>query len=58
MRDDALGRDSHHFDREDRRLLPMIDTLKAQLVRPEQADGQMYPRTWPPAAHTCSKRPR
>ena len=36
--EDALGRDSHHFDPEDRRLLPRIDALKARLVRPEQTE--------------------
>ena len=42
--DDALGRDSHHFEREDRRLLPMIDTLKARLVGPEQAEQSVTER--------------
>ena len=36
--DDALERDSHHFDHGDRRLLPRIDALKARLVGPEQAE--------------------
>ena len=36
--DDALGRNSHHSDREDRRLLPLIDALKARLVGAEQAE--------------------
>ena len=35
---DALGRDSHHVDSEDRRLLPRIDALKARLVRPERIE--------------------
>ena len=34
--EDALGRDCHHVDSEDRRLLPGIDALKARLIRPEQ----------------------
>ena len=33
--EDALGRNCHHVDSEDRRLLPGIDALKARLVRPE-----------------------
>ena len=36
--EDALGRESRHVDREDRRLLPRIDALKARLVRPEQTE--------------------
>ena len=42
--DDALGRDSHHFERADRRLLPLIDTLKARLVGPEQAEKRVIER--------------
>ena len=42
--DDALGRDSHHFERADRRLLPLIDTLKARLVGPERAEKRVIER--------------
>ena len=42
--DDALGRDSHHVERADRRLLPLIDTLKARLVGPEQAEKRVTER--------------
>lgn len=42
--DDALGRDSHHFERADRRLLPLIDTLKARLVGPERAERRVIER--------------
>ena len=35
--DDAVGRDLIHFDRVDR-LLPVIDSLKARLVSPDQSE--------------------
>ena len=35
---DALRRDSHRLESENCRFLPGIDALKAQLVRPEQAE--------------------
>ena len=39
--EDALGRDCHHVDSEDRRLLPGIDALKARLIRPEQTQERL-----------------
>ncbi len=47
--EDALGRDSHHVDSEDRRLLPRIDDLKARLVRPEQAEEWLAERGCAPS---------
>ena len=48
--EDALGRECHYVDSEDRRLLPRIDALKARLVRPEQTEGWVAGgNTAPPA---------
>ena len=46
--EDALGRDAHHFDSQDRRLLPRIDDLKARLVRPEETEEWLAGNSAPP----------
>ena len=51
--DDALERDSHHFDHGDRRLLPRIDALKARLVGPEQAEQWVSERNGASPDEAC-----
>lgn len=47
--DDALGRNFESSDSSARRFLPMIDTLKARLVGPEQSEAWLSETNgWPP----------
>ena len=39
--EDAISLDSQRFDRDDRQLLPLIDRLKAKLIRPQHAEQRI-----------------
>ena len=51
--EDALRRNARHFDRDDVRLLPMIDALKARLVSPKQAEKWVAERNSASSEEAC-----
>ncbi len=51
--DDAIGREPQYFDRDDRRLLPRIDALKARLVCPKQAEERGAEADGASSEETC-----